>query len=40
MGFLFPMNLRDEYGKITWEGRYRVWKEIWLLNYFGKAFSY
>ncbi|MCB1119905.1 MAG: hypothetical protein KJT03_00020 [Verrucomicrobiae bacterium] len=40
MGFLFPINLREEYGKITWEGRYRVWKEIWLLNYFGKAFSY
>jgi hypothetical protein len=40
MGFLFPISLRDEYGKITWEGRYRVWKEIWMLNYFGKAFSY
>ena len=40
MGFLFPINLRDEYGKITWEGRYRVWKEIWMLNYFGKAFTY
>lgn len=40
MGFLNPINLRDEYGKITWEGRYRVWKEIWMLNYFGKSFSY
>ena len=40
MGFLNPINLREEYGKITWEGRYRVWKEIWMLNYFGKPYSY
>ena len=40
MGVLFPINLREEYGKITWEGRYRVWREIWMLNYFGKAYSY
>ena len=40
MGFLNPINLREEYGKITWEGRYRVWKEIWMLNYLGKAYSY
>jgi hypothetical protein len=40
MGFLFPIHQREEYGKITWEGRYRVWKEIWMLNYFGKAFTY
>lgn len=40
MGFLNPISQREEYGKITWEGRYRVWKEIWMLNYFGKASSY
>jgi hypothetical protein len=40
MGFLNPIRLREEYGKITWEGRYRVWKEIWMLNYFGKAYAY
>jgi len=40
MGFLNPIAMRDDYGKISWEGRYRVWKEIWMLNYFGKAFSY
>ena len=40
MGFLNPISLREEYGKITWEGRYRVWKEIWMLNYFGKAYTY
>lgn len=36
-GFLFPYHLREEYGKITSEGRYRVWKEIWFLNYFGRS---
>ena len=40
MGFLNPVHLREEYGEITWEGRYRVWKEYWMLNYFGKPFSY
>ncbi len=34
-GFLFPPHLHEEMGRITWEGRYRVWKEVWLLNYFG-----
>ncbi|MBT7203957.1 MAG: hypothetical protein HN867_10785 [Deltaproteobacteria bacterium] len=36
-GFLVPPHLQDEMGRITWEGRYRVWKEVWLLNYFGIA---
>ncbi|OUW17347.1 MAG: hypothetical protein CBD18_04775 [Opitutales bacterium TMED158] len=36
-GFLFPPHLREEMGRITWEGRYRVWKEVWLLNYLGIA---
>ncbi len=40
LGFLFPTNLREEYGNISFEGRYRVWKEIWMLNYFGKSFTY
>jgi hypothetical protein len=40
MGFLNPISLREEHGKISWEGRYRVWKEIWTLNYFGKPGSY
>ncbi len=34
-GFLVPPHLQEEMGRITWEGRYRVWKEVWLLNYFG-----
>jgi hypothetical protein len=39
LGFLYPRHLRDEYGKITTEGRYRVWKEVWILNYFGRSCS-
>ncbi|MDQ8204219.1 hypothetical protein [Pelagicoccus sp. SDUM812003] len=35
-GFLVPPHLQEEMGRITWEGRYRVWKEVWLLNYFGR----
>lgn len=39
MGFLFPRYLREEHGKFTQSGRYRVWLEIWLLSYFGKTVS-
>ena len=28
---------REEYGKITPEGRFRIWKEAWLLDYLGIA---
>jgi hypothetical protein len=35
LGFLHPHHERDDLGKITHEGRYRVWKEIWMLDYFG-----
>lgn len=34
-GFLLPSEYQEEHGRISWEGRYRLWKEIWLLNYFG-----
>lgn len=40
MGFLHPHNEREDLGKITHEGRYRVWKEIWMLNYLGRAARY
>jgi hypothetical protein len=36
-GILMPKSQRPEYGKLTGEGRYRVWKQILLLNYFGKV---
>jgi hypothetical protein len=40
LGFLFPHAEREEHGKISHEGRYRVWKEYWLLNYFGRSVRY
>jgi hypothetical protein len=40
LGFLHPHHEREDLGKITHEGRYRVWKEIWMLNYFGRAARY
>lgn len=40
LGFLFPSAQREEFGKITYEGRFRVWKEYWLLNYFGRSVRY
>lgn len=40
MGFLHPQSQREDLGKFTQEGRYRVWKEIWMLNYLGRAARY
>lgn len=40
LGFLHYPPQRDDLGKITHEGRYRVWKEIWMLNYLGRAMRY
>ena len=40
LGYLLPHADREEYGKITPEGRFRVWKEAWLLDYFGRASRY
>lgn len=40
LGFLNPHAQREDLGKITHEGRYRVWKEIWTLNYLGRAARY
>ncbi len=40
LGFLFPRAQREEYGKITQAGRYRIWKEYWLLSYFGRSVRY
>jgi len=36
-GFLVPRARQEEEGKITSDGRYRLWKEMWLLAYFGKS---
>ena len=40
LGYLLPHADREEYGKITHEGRFRVWKEAWLLDYLGVAQRY
>lgn len=40
LGYLQPHTEREEYGKITPEGRFRVWKEAWLLDYLGIASRY
>ncbi len=40
LGFLHPHAEREDFGKFTQEGRYRVWKEIWMLNYLGRAARY
>ncbi|MGK0456779.1 MAG: hypothetical protein ACJAUA_001086 [Zhongshania aliphaticivorans] len=38
-GFLNPLQHREESGRLTYDGRYRLWKEMWLLAYFGKSVS-
>ncbi|OYV45600.1 MAG: hypothetical protein B7X06_04350 [Verrucomicrobia bacterium 21-51-4] len=35
LGFLRPHSLEGPQGRISSEGLYRVWKEWWLMNYFG-----
>jgi hypothetical protein len=39
-GFLLPLSARDAHGRITSEGRYRIWKEIWMLSYLGLPVRY
>lgn len=36
-GFLVPLTKQREEGKITLDGRYRLWKEMWFLAYFAKT---
>lgn len=38
-GFLVPRPRQEEEGKISSEGCYRLWKEMWLLAYLGKSVS-
>jgi hypothetical protein len=40
LGFLLPRSDHEEHGRISHEGRYRVWKEMFTLNYFGRAAHY
>lgn len=34
-GYLLPAHLHEQYGQISIEGRYRIWKEMWMLRYLG-----
>ncbi len=36
-GILHPRARQEEEGILTETGRYRLWREIWWINYFGKA---
>jgi len=38
-GDLTPAHLQEEHGRISWEGRYRFWKEVWTLNYLGLSLA-
>jgi len=40
LGFLLPTPEHEEHGRISQEGRFRVWKEMLTLNYLGRAASY
>ena len=39
-GFLNPGQQHEEDGKLSYDGRYRLWKEMWLLAYLGKPICY
>ncbi len=39
-GFLLPRELHGEQGRLSLEGRYRAWKEMWLLRYLGSTIRY
>lgn len=34
-GFMLHPEFHFKYGQISYEGRYRLWKEIWMLKYLG-----
>lgn len=38
-GFLVPTVDQEFEGRISYEGRYRLWKEMWMLAYLGKPVS-
>jgi hypothetical protein len=38
-GFLVPRQFQEEEGKISYDGRYRLWKEMWLIAYLGRSVS-
>jgi hypothetical protein len=40
LGFLHDLAVEPELGRLTPAGKARVWQEVWLLAYLGKAFRY
>ncbi|MFA5257963.1 MAG: hypothetical protein WC360_07425 [Opitutales bacterium] len=40
LGFLVDPSKREEDGNISREGRYRLWTELWTLNYLGRPKNY
>ncbi|MCU0793268.1 MAG: hypothetical protein MUE42_10580 [Opitutaceae bacterium] len=40
LGFLLPSPEHEEHGRISHEGRFRLWKEMLSLNYLGRAARY
>ena len=38
-GFLNPFQHWEEGGRLTYDGRYRLWKEMWMLAYLGRPIS-
>ena len=38
-GFLNPLQYWEENGRLTYDGRYRLWKEMWLIAYLGRSIS-
>ncbi|MGC6454977.1 MAG: hypothetical protein ACON39_01530 [Coraliomargaritaceae bacterium] len=38
-GIIVPLSKQEEDGMLTEKGRYRIWVEMWLITYFGKAKS-
>lgn len=39
-GIIVPISKQEEDGMLTEKGRYRIWIEMWLIAYFGKARSH
>ncbi len=37
IGFLLPRSRQEKEGKISQDGRYRLWKEMWFLAYLGRS---
>jgi len=40
LGFLSQPDEQESEGRISHAGRYRVWQELWMLNYMGRALRY